>query len=81
MTQLATPIVISAPRTGPVTMDLTPSLHSAPAPSRSTWREELLAFICLALLIWPVVAVGIVGGYGFLVWMSQLIFGPPGPPH
>jgi nitrate reductase NapE len=57
------------------------SALNEPAPSRSTRRQELLAFLCLALLIWPVVAVGIVGGYGFLVWMWQLVFGPPGPPH
>jgi len=44
-------------------------------------REELFAFLVLAILIWPVVAVGIVGGYGFLVWMLQLVYGPPGPPH
>jgi len=47
-------------------------------PSR---REEFSAFIILAILIWPVLAVGIVGGYGFLVWMWQIVFGPPGPPH
>ena len=65
-----------------MTTDLNPSLRNAPAaPFRPTRRQELLAFICLALLIWPVVAVGIVGGYGFLVWMWQLVFGPPGPPH
>ncbi|WP_236553223.1 periplasmic nitrate reductase, NapE protein [Roseovarius indicus] len=33
----------------------------------------------LAFGIWPVVAVGAVGGYGFLVWMYQLVAGPPGP--
>ena len=49
------------------------------APRRSR-REELFAFIVLAVLIWPVVAVGIVGGYGFIVWMYQIVFGPPGPP-
>jgi periplasmic nitrate reductase NapE len=27
-----------------------------------------------------VVAVGVVGGYGFLVWMTQMVLGPPGPP-
>ena len=43
-------------------------------------RTEFLVFITIAALIWPVVAVGIVGGYGFIVWMSQLILGPPGPP-
>ncbi|TCK19656.1 periplasmic nitrate reductase subunit NapE [Ancylobacter aquaticus] len=48
-----------------------------PPPSR---REEIVAFIVLAVLIWPIIAVGIVGGYGFLVWMFQLLYGPPGPP-
>ena len=46
----------------------------------SSRRAELLVFAVIAAFIWPVVAVGVVGGYGFLVWMSQLILGPPGPP-
>ena len=55
------------------------------APSRGvtnplTRRRELLTFLVLAFAIWPVVAVGVVGGYGFLVWMCQIVFGPPGPP-
>ncbi len=41
---------------------------------------ELIVFAIIAAFIWPVVAVGVVGGYGFLIWMSQLILGPPGPP-
>jgi periplasmic nitrate reductase NapE len=48
----------------------------AHAPSR---RREMLTFFILAYAIWPVVAVGIVGGFGFLVWMYQIIVGPPGP--
>jgi nitrate reductase NapE len=51
------------------------------ASERATRRAEFLAFLTLAVLIWPIVAVGIVGGYGFLVWMFQLVAGPPGPPH
>jgi nitrate reductase NapE len=47
---------------------------------RTGWRAELIVFAIIAAFIWPVVAVGVVGGYGFLVWMSQLILGPPGPP-
>ena len=43
-------------------------------------RRELLTFFVLAFGIWPVVAVGVVGGYGFLIWMYQIVFGPPGPP-
>ncbi len=42
-------------------------------------RKELTHFLILAFGIWPVVAVGTVGGYGFLVWMYQLVAGPPGP--
>ena len=43
-------------------------------------RRELLTFFVLAFGIWPLVAVAVVGGYGFLVWMWQIVFGPPGPP-
>lgn len=43
-------------------------------------RAELIVFALIAAFIWPIVAVVVVGGYGFLVWMSQLILGPPGPP-
>ena len=47
---------------------------------RAMRRRELLTFLILAFGIWPVVAVGVVGGFGFLVWMWQIIYGPPGPP-
>jgi periplasmic nitrate reductase NapE len=43
-------------------------------------KRELFTFLVLAFGIWPVVAVGVVGGFGFLVWMFQMVFGPPGPP-
>lgn len=55
----------------------TPLNGVVPATGR---RAELVVFAIIAAFIWPVVAVGVVGGYGFLVWMSQLILGPPGPP-
>ncbi|ACI97893.1 periplasmic nitrate reductase, NapE protein [Rhodospirillum centenum] len=42
-------------------------------------RVELVAFFFLAFVIWPFLAVAVVGGYGFLVWMYQLVMGPPGP--
>ena len=43
-------------------------------------RKELVTFLLLAFGVWPVIAVAVVGGYGFLVWMWQLVAGPPGPP-
>ncbi|HYE49226.1 MAG TPA: periplasmic nitrate reductase, NapE protein [Azospirillaceae bacterium] len=43
-------------------------------------RRELTMFGVLAVAIWPFLAVAIVGGYGFLVWMIRIVTGPPGPP-
>lgn len=43
-------------------------------------KRELTAFTFLALVLVPILAVIVVAGYGFLVWMYQLIAGPPGPP-
>jgi nitrate reductase NapE len=53
-------------------------LRAASQPRR---RTELLVFAILAILVWPVVTVGIVGGWGFAVWMYQQVYGPPGPPR
>ncbi|WP_254691562.1 periplasmic nitrate reductase, NapE protein [Shinella daejeonensis] len=54
--------------------------HLPPETSGKRRRRELLTFFVLAFGIWPIVAVGVVGGYGFLVWMFQILYGPPGPP-
>ena len=43
-----------------------------------TKAQELRSFLFLSVVMAPVLAVMIVGGYGFLVWMSQLLTGPPG---
>jgi periplasmic nitrate reductase NapE len=49
-------------------------------PKRLSRRGEVLTFLVLAFGVWPVLAVGTVASYGFLVWFYQMIFGPPGPP-
>lgn len=56
------------------------SERSEGPPDAAERRRETLIFLALAFGIWPIVAVGVVGGFGFLVWMFQLIAGPPGPP-
>jgi nitrate reductase NapE len=43
----------------------------------STRQEELRSFLFFTVVMAPVLAVVVVGGYGFLVWMYQLIAGPP----
>jgi nitrate reductase NapE len=40
---------------------------------------ELRAFLFLTVVMAPVLAGLIVAGYGFAVWMIQLLAGPPGP--
>ncbi|WP_434358916.1 trimethylamine N-oxide reductase system protein TorE [Parasalinivibrio latis] len=39
------------------------------------WR----AFLFIAVILFPVLSIMFVGGYGFTVWMLQVFFwGPPG---
>ena len=52
---------------------------TAPAPidAPSTRKEELRSFLFFTVVMAPALAVAIVGGYGFLVWMFQVVAGPP----
>lgn len=40
-------------------------------------RRELAVFVFLTFILAPILAVIIVAGCGFLVWMYQIIAGPP----
>jgi len=42
-------------------------------------REETRLFIFLIVFLFPMLSVLLVSGYGFVVWIIQMIFGPPGP--
>ncbi|MDR6772158.1 periplasmic nitrate reductase, NapE protein [Azospirillum sp. BE72] len=59
-----------------------PRLSPEPVPpvDPGVRRREIAMFLLLAVFIWPVLSIAVVGGYGFAVWMSQMILGPPGPP-
>lgn len=39
--------------------------------------EELRAFLMFTVILAPLTAVACVGGFGFIVWMFQIIYGPP----
>ena len=41
-------------------------------------KDELKSFLFLTVILAPVVAVNIVSGYGFTIWISQMLMGPPG---
>ncbi len=45
---------------------------------QSDKSREFWAFILLTVVVAPVMSVVIVGGYGFLIWMYQILVGPPG---
>ncbi len=50
----------------------------AEARAPDTRKAELRSFLFLTIVMAPVLTVMIVGGYGFLVWMFQIVNGPPG---
>lgn len=43
-------------------------------------RRETRLVLFILIFLFPILAIAIVGGYGFVVWILQMIFGPPGPP-
>ncbi|MCF7223375.1 periplasmic nitrate reductase, NapE protein [Marilutibacter chinensis] len=45
---------------------------------RKTQRAELTVFLLITVVIFPVLAVGLVAAYGFSVWIWQMFNGPPG---
>ena len=42
-------------------------------------RRELFMFLFLTVVLFPLISVMVVGGYGFAVWIWQIFNGPPGP--
>jgi nitrate reductase NapE len=45
--------------------------------TQSTRGDEGRVFVFLTVVLAPVLAVAVVGGFGFAVWISQLLFGSP----
>ena len=48
------------------------------ASGRSRRSSETLTFLFLTVFLAPFLAIAIVGGYGFAIWMYQIFAGPPG---
>ena len=42
-----------------------------PVPLRK--NQELMLFLFLTVFLAPILSVAIVGGYGFIVWISQML--------
>ncbi len=58
-------------------MTLTPN-DTSPS-NTSSKRDETRLFVFLIVFLFPILSVALVSGYGFIVWIAQMIFGPPGP--
>lgn len=53
-----------------------PARPDAAAPSEK--RRELAVFLFVSVVLFPLLAIISVSGFGFIVWMSQLLWlGPP----
>ena len=40
-------------------------------------KKEMQAFLFLTVVIAPIFAIAIVGTYGLMIWVYQLLMGPP----
>ncbi len=40
-------------------------------------QDERLTFLFLAVFLAPILSIVLVGGYGFAVWLYQILMGPP----
>lgn len=40
-------------------------------------RLERRMFMFITIVLFPLLSVMLVGGYGLLIWVSQMIWGPP----
>lgn len=41
-------------------------------------KLEWRAFLFLTVVLFPLLAVAVVSGFGFLIWIWQMFSGPPG---
>lgn len=63
----------------PLEQGKTPLEHDKTSqPSELRRTEEFRTFIFLTVIMAPALAVVGVGGYGLIVWIYQMIAGPPG---
>jgi len=40
-------------------------------------RSELRLFLFITIVLFPLLSIVLVGGYGLFIWLTQLVFGPP----
>ncbi|BFM13923.1 periplasmic nitrate reductase, NapE protein [Maricurvus nonylphenolicus] len=50
---------------------------STPEEDSLTKHQEFRLFLFIVVFLFPILSIVLVGGFGFFVWMAQLILGPP----
>lgn len=51
---------------------------AAAAKTDRSFGREVISFLVLAFVLLPIVMVGAIAAYGFIVWFMQILFwGPP----
>ena len=43
-----------------------------------TKRGERRVFLFIAVFLFPALSILLVGGYGLIIWLGQMLLGPPG---
>lgn len=51
-------------------------MHEQPVTNSKKLEWQIVLLVVFVIL--PLVAVAVVGGYGFTIWIMQMFFGPPG---
>lgn len=54
-----------------------PDDQASSASTPVTRQQERRLFLFITVVLFPLLAIALVGGFGFAVWISQMIFGPP----
>ncbi len=49
-----------------------------PLDNQDVSKHEWLTFLFIIVAMFPALAIALVGSYGFIIWMSQILIGPPG---
>ncbi len=52
-------------------------MTSPEQPQKEQKRREWRLFLFIVVFLFPILAVALVGAYGFTIWMYQLLAGPP----
>ncbi len=47
------------------------------SPKAEEKKQELNLFLFIVVVLFPLLSIALMGSYGFVVWMAQLIMGPP----